>query len=485
MNDLKQLPQAIEIEKAVLGAMMIEPPAIDRVRGILKGIHFRNRTNQIIYNIITELHDQGIIPDQVTITEYLASKNLLEEISPAYVAQLASDVATAANAEYHAQIVFDKAQRRLLIAQATVALEDAYDENSDIRHHLEKNQKRLMWIQNREHDGDLDHATKLALLETDLDDPEAIEEIIHQIQKNEFQKLPGYFLEKLREHAQELVISSNGKTLATLDQIRKILDDQETHNAIHSPIHFKDWIKMSTHTPSLVNKMIYEGEIHAFIGKPESGKSFFTTFLTLSLSCGIPIWDMATQQSKVLIVNQDTPETRQRARFRAITAGHKILTPDLDRAVLHHYPTFLDLSDATSRQLLTQFVRINEIDVLVIDTITDVLGFYEELNPQHINAIKRLFQELGITVIFIQHGNKTKGMKGTDLIRGAWAGVIDSAYEFTKTDAKSNLFSIKQIKQRNAPFQDIHYELRVAENFSSVQFIADHFVEESEGEDEG
>lgn len=99
-------PQALELEEAVLGALMIDSDAIGRLGDILKPESFYDKRNQLLFKAIQEmdLNDRPI--DILTVTEYLRSRGFLEDVGgPVYIAQLTSRVVSSVNIEYHANII--------------------------------------------------------------------------------------------------------------------------------------------------------------------------------------------------------------------------------------------------------------------------------------------------------------------------------------------------------------------------------------------
>lgn len=129
-------PQALEIEKAVLGALMIDKDAFGIIANILHPEDFYEPRNQKIFSSILELGNAESRPnpiDVLTVTEQLAKNGYLEEIGgPSYVAELSSRVASSANIEYHANIIAQKALARKLIQFASIVETKAFDETNDI-----------------------------------------------------------------------------------------------------------------------------------------------------------------------------------------------------------------------------------------------------------------------------------------------------------------------------------------------------------------
>ena len=144
----RALPQAFEVERAVLGAMLIDNMAINRVVEVLGDeTAFYHTPHRKVYAAIQKLSERGEPVDQVTLTEELVRRGQLDDVGGAVlIAELASEMATAANAEYHAQIVLEKAQRRRLIAAATQTLTESYEETEDVRELIDRAEQRVFQI---------------------------------------------------------------------------------------------------------------------------------------------------------------------------------------------------------------------------------------------------------------------------------------------------------------------------------------------------
>ncbi|MDP6042269.1 MAG: DnaB-like helicase N-terminal domain-containing protein, partial [Candidatus Latescibacteria bacterium] len=144
----RALPQAPEVERAVLGAMLIDNMAINRVVEVLGDETALYHTpHRKVYAAIQRLSERSEPIDQVTLTEELLRRGHLEDVGgAAFIAELASEMATAANAEYHAQIVLEKAQRRRLIDSATQTVTESYEETEDVRELIDRAEQRVFQI---------------------------------------------------------------------------------------------------------------------------------------------------------------------------------------------------------------------------------------------------------------------------------------------------------------------------------------------------
>jgi len=126
-------PQALEVEKAVLGALMIDKDAYAIVCETLRPDSFYEPRNQMVYEAIRDLAIEEKPVDVLTVTERLAKNGILEEIGgPGYVAELSSRVASSANIEYHANIIAQKSLARQLISYTGMIQTKAFDETVDI-----------------------------------------------------------------------------------------------------------------------------------------------------------------------------------------------------------------------------------------------------------------------------------------------------------------------------------------------------------------
>ena len=133
-EDLGHLqPQAPDIEKAVLGALMIEKDAYAKVCELLRPESFYEHRHQLIYEAIQQLSIEDKPVDILTVTEQLRANGHLEDAGgPFYVTQLSGLVATAAHIEYHANIIAQKYLARELITYASSIQTKAFDTTQDV-----------------------------------------------------------------------------------------------------------------------------------------------------------------------------------------------------------------------------------------------------------------------------------------------------------------------------------------------------------------
>ena len=126
-------PQAVELEEAVLGALMLERDSIITVQEFLQAESFYKPEHRTIYAAINELSAELKPIDLYTVTERLKVQKKLAEVGgAAYLAQLTQKVGSAANVEFHAKIIAQKYVQRELIRSATEIQRRSYDESTDV-----------------------------------------------------------------------------------------------------------------------------------------------------------------------------------------------------------------------------------------------------------------------------------------------------------------------------------------------------------------
>lgn len=125
-------PQAVSVEQSVLGAMLIEREAIPRAIEILREDSFYSSKHRQIFGAILSLFERSNPVDLITLTEELKRRGELDDVGGAYyLTELTTAVASAANVEYHARIIAEKALLRNMIETMTVLIGQAYDPGAD------------------------------------------------------------------------------------------------------------------------------------------------------------------------------------------------------------------------------------------------------------------------------------------------------------------------------------------------------------------
>ena len=119
-------PQAVDLEEAVLGAMMLEKDAVSAVIDILSPAVFYKESHKKIMAAISSLFSKSEPVDILTVTNELKSTGDLEMVGgPYYITMLTSRIASTANVEYHARIILQKHIQRELIRISSEIIKDA------------------------------------------------------------------------------------------------------------------------------------------------------------------------------------------------------------------------------------------------------------------------------------------------------------------------------------------------------------------------
>ncbi len=132
VSSVRTPPQALEVEQAVLGGMMLDKEAIAKAIEKIDESYFYRDSHRLIYLAIVELFDNHQAADLYTMTEILKKKGILEDVGgPYYLAELANAVPSSANIEYHVNIVKEKAIARKLINVCNEVVNASYAQEKD------------------------------------------------------------------------------------------------------------------------------------------------------------------------------------------------------------------------------------------------------------------------------------------------------------------------------------------------------------------
>ena len=143
----KMPPQAVDMEEAVLGALLVEQDAFQAVSEILHSEHFYKDEHQRIYAAMERLNVKNSPTDLLLVSEELRRTNELDLVGGMiYLAQLSDKVASALNVEHHARIIFQKYLQRSLISISTDVQRDAYDDSIDVDDLLEDAENKLFTL---------------------------------------------------------------------------------------------------------------------------------------------------------------------------------------------------------------------------------------------------------------------------------------------------------------------------------------------------
>ena len=126
-------PQAIDVEKAVLGAILLERNAILAVQDVLKAESFYLESHQLIFKAVLELSAELGAIDLLTVNQQLQKNGSLQQVGGvAYISKLTQAIGSAAHIEFHAKIVAQKYVQRQLIAASTNIQKSSFSDEHDV-----------------------------------------------------------------------------------------------------------------------------------------------------------------------------------------------------------------------------------------------------------------------------------------------------------------------------------------------------------------
>jgi replicative DNA helicase len=143
-------PQAVDMEKAVLGAVMIDSDSFVRIRDMLDESCFYRPIHATIFSAMVRLDDAHQPIDLLTMTETLRQMDKLEEIGgELYLSELTEAVPSSANIEYYARSVLEKAVLRRIISLAAQTAGAGYEPGARSEELLEKLHAQLLQVMQR------------------------------------------------------------------------------------------------------------------------------------------------------------------------------------------------------------------------------------------------------------------------------------------------------------------------------------------------
>lgn len=140
-------PQAIDLEEAVLGALLIDRDALSKVIDLLAAESFYVESHQLIFTAIHQLFGDSKPVDLLTVAQQLKQDGVLKQIgAEAKLVDLSTRVSSAAHIEYHARIVVQKHIQRELIRISNNMIEEAYEDSTDVLDLLDKAEQSLFEV---------------------------------------------------------------------------------------------------------------------------------------------------------------------------------------------------------------------------------------------------------------------------------------------------------------------------------------------------
>jgi len=148
-SSTRKVPQALDAEVAVLGAMLLNNEAIARVMQVLgtDPDHFYLPAHRKVYQAITTTFNRSVPSDVVTVASELKQMKQLEAVGGMpFLSGLLDSVLTTAHCEEHARLVLEKSIQRQLIQTATEIVQKSYDESTRVEEMLDQAEQMIFEI---------------------------------------------------------------------------------------------------------------------------------------------------------------------------------------------------------------------------------------------------------------------------------------------------------------------------------------------------
>ncbi|HEX9444274.1 MAG TPA: replicative DNA helicase [Candidatus Binatia bacterium] len=363
-DNLRKIPpQNLEAEGSVLGGILLENEAINRVLEILTEGDFYRETHRKIFRAMMELTDRTEPIDLITLSELLKGRGELDAVGGStYLASLADQVPTAANIAHYARIIREKAILRQLIQSATEIATRGFEEQGNVDEFLD-----------------------------------AAEKVIFDIAEK---KIKASF------------VSVGDMIKDTLKAVERLYERKELVTGV--PTGFKDLDKLTAG--------LQPSELIIIAGRPSMGKTAFAlniaTYAALNAGTGVAVFslEMAREQ---LVLRMLCSEARvDNSKVRAGYLGERDF-PKLANAAgrLHEALIYIDDTPAISvlelraktRRLIRD--RDKKVGLVIVDYLQLMRGMGNANNrEQEISEISRslkaLAKELRVPVIALSQLNR-------------------------------------------------------------------------------
>ena len=143
----RTMPNSLEAEQSVVGAMIIDKDAIQVASEIITGDDFYNRQLGMLFEAMVELHKEGTPVDGITLQNRLKEKNAPPQVYDMnYILGMAEAVPTSANVKFYAEIVHEKSKLRELIHSCGEIINNCYNDNMDLADLMTDTEKEIFRI---------------------------------------------------------------------------------------------------------------------------------------------------------------------------------------------------------------------------------------------------------------------------------------------------------------------------------------------------
>ncbi len=369
-KDGRIAPRDVEVEEAVLGALMLEKDAYTTVCDLLKPECFYDPGHQKIYEAIQQLGASQQPIDMLTVTEKLRGMGALNEIGgPAKVSELTARVASGAHILFHAQIVAQKYLARELITFASNIEGKAYDEANDVDDLLQEAEGSLFEISQRNVKKDVTQ----------------IDPVINQ----------------------------------AIQQIEAAANRQSGLSGLETQFHELDKLTSGWQNSDLI----------IIAARPAMGKTAFVLSMAMNMAVNLntPTAIFSLEMSNLQLVNRLISNACE-LEGEKIKSG-RLLPADWDKLMagvkrLYSAPLYIDDTPSLSifelRTKARRLVREHKVKCLIIDylQLMNASGMKFGSREQEVSMIsrslKQLAKELNIPIIALSQLNRSVEQRGAD-----------------------------------------------------------------------
>lgn len=369
-KDGRIAPRDIEVEEAVLGALMLEKDAYTTVCDLLKPESFYEPAHQKIYEAIQQLGASQQPIDMLTVTERLRAMGELNAIGgPARISELTARVASGAHILFHAQIVAQKYLARELITFASNIEGKAYDEANDVDDLLQEAEGSLFEISQRNVKKDVTQ----------------IDPIINQ----------------------------------AIQQIEAAANRQSGLSGLETQFHELDKLTSGWQNSDLI----------IIAARPAMGKTAFVLSMAMNMAVGVntPVAIFSLEMSNLQLVNRLISNVCE-LEGEKIKSG-RLQPADWDKLMagvkrLYSAPLYIDDTPSLSifelRTKARRLVREHNVKCIIIDylQLMNASGMRFGSREQEVSMIsrslKQLAKELNIPIIALSQLNRSVEQRGAD-----------------------------------------------------------------------
>ena len=424
-----KVPQAPDIEEAVLGTLMLDPEAVADVVSTLVPECFYKLENRKIYNAIVQLSQANKAIDIYTVAEQLKANKDLDEIGgTVYLTQLSLKIGAAAHIDYHTKILVDKYIQRKMIGISLDALKKSYDDSEPVDKLLDSTQQEIFELAER-------NMTR---------DTKPVKSIIAE----------------------------------TINKMEEAQQNPNGQSGLHSGYMGLDRVTFGWQNSDLV----------IIAGRPGMGKTAFvlTMARNMAVDFSIPVAFFSLEQApeqlvqRLMIAETGISSDKIKGAKKMTDSDWVQLSDKLNRLV--DAPLYIDdtpsLSITDLRAKARKLVQTAHVKMIIIDYLQlmtgskELKGFREQEVSEISRSLKSIAKELDIPVIALAQLSRAAEIRGgqkkpqlTDLRE---SGAIEQDadiviflhrpeyYGTTDANMPEGLTDVIIAKHRNGPTDDVH-----------------------------